>query len=122
MPKTVLLVEDTDDTRELMKIMLEMLGHNVIEATDGSEAVKIAQTNGFDLVLMDIAMPIMDGIEATKAIKAMDNVSDVPIVAITAHSDKYQQEAMDAGVTEIVRKPVDLDDLRPIVSHYLAVD
>jgi CheY-like chemotaxis protein len=120
MSKTVLLVEDTDDTRELMRLMLEMLGHNVIEAADGQEAVDIAQGNGFDLVLMDIAMPVKDGIEATREMKQIDKISDVPIIAITAHSDKYKDEALEAGVTEIVKKPVNFEDLKPILSHYLS--
>ena len=64
MSKTVLLVEDTVDARELLTFMLEMLGLDVIEASDGAEAVKLARQAGFDLFLMDIAMPVMDGITA----------------------------------------------------------
>ena len=119
--KTVLLVEDYDDTRELMKYLLEdVLEHRVIEAIDGSEAVEQARLARPDLILMDISMPVMDGIEATRLIKQLDGYTDVPIVAITGHTEKYQNEAIKAGVTEVISKPVNLDDLRPILSHYLA--
>ncbi len=121
MLKTVLLVEDYQDTRELMRFLLEViLEHRVIEAVDGSEAVKQARQERPDLILMDISMPVMDGIEATRLIKQLDGFDDIPIVAVTGHSEKYQNEAIDAGVTEVIRKPVDIDDLKPLLSHYLA--
>lgn len=121
MAKTVLIVDDSDDARELMRLMIEMLGQNVIEAADGSEAVEIAKNNGLDLILMDIAMPQMDGIEATKRIKQIKEAADIPIVMVTAHSQKYQSEALEAGAYEIVSKPVDFDDLKPLLSNYLSV-
>ena len=121
MLKTVLLVEDYDDTREMMKYLLEdVLEHRVIEAIDGSEAVEQARQVRPDLILMDISMPVMDGIEATRLIKQLDGYTDVPIVAITGHTEKYQNEAIKAGVTEVISKPVNLEDLKPILSHYLA--
>lgn len=120
MARTVLLVEDTDDTRDFMKFLLEMNGVTVIEATNGLEAVQAAQAEDFDLVLMDIAMPVMNGIDATKAIKKLENAASVPIIAVTAFRDKYYEEALDAGVAEIVPKPVDFEDLKPILSRYLS--
>jgi CheY-like chemotaxis protein len=120
MLKTVLLVEDYEDTRELLRFLLEViLGHHVIEAANGCEAVNQAKRIHPDLILMDISMPVMDGIEATRLIKQLEGFADVPIVAITGHSDKYQKEALQAGVNEVVCKPVELEDLKPLVSHYL---
>ncbi len=119
MPRTILLVEDTDDTRQLIKLMLEMLGCRVIEAVDGQQAVEIAHKDEFDLVLMDLAMPNMDGITATKQLKQLDKTAQIPIVAITAHTDKYQTEALRAGVAEVVPKPVEMNDLKPLLSVYL---
>lgn len=119
--KTVLLVEDYQDTRDLMRFLLEIiLEHRVIEAVDGSEAVKQARQERPDLILMDISMPVMDGIEATRLIKQLEGFAEIPIVAITGHTEKYQIEAINAGVSEVISKPVDLDDLQPILSHYLA--
>ena len=119
MPKTILLVEDTTDIRLMMKVMIEMLGHQVVEASNGSEAVEIAEGNGFDLVLMDLAMPIMDGIEATRRIKQIEKVADIPIIAVTAHSSKYHDKALKAGVTDIVKKPIGISELKPILLQYL---
>lgn len=122
MSKTVLLVEDYADTRELMKFMLEeVMGHHVIEAVNGLEAVEQARQERPDIILMDISMPVMDGIEATRLIKMLDGFDDVPIVAITAHSDEYQEEALNAGVNQVVCKPVDLEELQPVLSHYLSL-
>jgi CheY-like chemotaxis protein len=119
MPKTILVVEDYDDARYLIKIMLQMLGHNVIEATDGREALEYAQEKRPDLILMDLALPVMDGVTATKQIRQLDGMADVPVVCVTAHSEKYRDEALQAGANLVVRKPVDMDDLRPILSQYL---
>lgn len=120
MPKTILVVEDYDDARYLLKFMLQMLGHRVVEATDGREAVECVKQDPPDLILMDLALPIMDGVTATKIIKGIDVASDVPIVCVTAHSEKYRDEALQAGANLVVRKPVDMDDLKPILSQYLS--
>lgn len=119
MVKTILVVEDYDDARYLIKVMLQMLGHRVVEATDGREAVEFAQREHPDLILMDLSLPLMDGVTATKLIREMDEVSEVPVVCVTAHSEKYRDEALRAGANLVVRKPVDMDDLKPILSQYL---
>ena len=120
MPKTILVVEDYDDARYLIKFMLQMLGHRVVEATDGREAVECVMRERPDLILMDLALPIMDGVTATKAIREMDEVSEIPVVCVTAHNEKYRNEAIQAGANMVVRKPVDMDDLKPILSQYLS--
>lgn len=120
MPKTILVVEDYDDARQLIKVMLQMLGHRVIEATDGREAIEAVKREKPDLILMDLALPIMDGVAATRRIREMDGVSEIPVVCVTAHSEKYRDEAIKAGANQIVRKPVDMEDLKPILSQYLS--
>jgi CheY-like chemotaxis protein len=120
MPKTILVVEDYDDARYLIKFMLQMLGHRVIEATDGREAIECVKKDRPDLILMDLALPIMDGVTATKVIREMEESSDVPVVCVTAHSEKYRNEALQAGANMVVRKPVDMEDLKPILSQYLS--
>lgn len=123
MRKIILVVEDYDDSRELIKYMLESLGHEVVEATNGSEAVDCARQEHPDLILMDIAMPIMDGIAATRAIRMFseDNLAQVPIICLTAHINSYLQEALDAGCNEVVGKPINMTALQPLVQQYLAV-
>jgi CheY-like chemotaxis protein len=119
--KTILLVEDYADTRDLMKFLLEViLGYYVIEAANGLEAVEQAKSKQPDLILMDISMPVMDGIEATRRIKQLDGFADIPIIAVTGHTEKYQTDAIKAGIVEVVQKPVDIDELKPLVSSYLA--
>jgi len=115
----ILLVEDYEDSRYLTKLLLEMLGYSVIEAADGREAVELALQKNPGLILMDIGLPEMDGITATKIIRASDELADVPVVFITAHSDKYKEDAVRAGCNEIVSKPIDLETLKSVVTHYL---
>ena len=121
MPKTVLIVEDYEDTRELIKFMLEVLGLDVLEAADGQQAVDCTKTKHPDLILMDISMPVMDGIVATRIIRTLVDAggANVPIVCLTAHGSSYGKEALAAGCNEVVSKPVDFETLKPIVSQYL---
>ena len=119
MAKTILVVEDYDDARYLIKVMLQMLGHRVIEATDGREALEYVKAERPDLILMDLSLPLVDGVTATRMIRELESSADIPIVCVTAHSEKYREEAIKAGADMVVRKPVDLDDLKPILSQYL---
>lgn len=119
MAKTILVVEDYDDARQLLKVMLQMLGYRVVEATDGREAVEYVKKERPDLILMDLALPLMDGVTATKLIREMEgDISEVPVVCVTAHSEKYRTEALEAGANQVLRKPVDMDSLRPVLSEY----
>lgn len=120
MSKTVLVVEDHDDIRKMMKILLELYGYNVLEAQDGSEAVENAKQYHPDLILMDLAMPIMDGITATKVIREERGFARVPILAVTGYGKEYAQKALDSGCDEVLQKPLNFSRLRPLLSHYLA--
>jgi CheY-like chemotaxis protein len=120
MRKRVLVAEDYDDIRRMMKILLECRGYEVLEAADGFEAVKKAVSDNPDLILMDIAMPVMDGLQATQAIRQHDNLADVPIVAVTAYGDFYGDKAMDAGCNDVIQKPLDFGNLEPLVESYIA--
>lgn len=119
MMKTILVVEDYDDARQLLKVMLQMLGYRVVEATDGREALDYVKKERPDLILMDLALPLMDGVTTTKMIRQTEGVSDVPVVCVTAHCEKYRNEALEAGANKIVRKPIDMDALKPLLSEYL---
>jgi CheY-like chemotaxis protein len=119
MRKQVLVAEDFDDVRGMMKAFLEHEGFEVLEAADGYEAVEKAVSNRPDLILMDIAMPVMDGIQATTAIRQHDELAEVPIVAVTAYADFYYDRARDVGCNDVIQKPVDFKRLDPIVHSYV---
>src|SRR5687768_15088102 len=98
--KKVLVAEDENDLRKMMKILLEMQGFIVIEAADGYEAVEKALDQLPDLILMDIAMPVMGGLESARTMRLHDELNDVPIVAVTAYGDFYDERARKAGCTD----------------------
>lgn len=119
MSKKVLVVEDYDDARRLYKQMLEDIGFSVVEATDGYEALEQFHEEHPSLILMDMALPGMDGVAATRRIKDITEQNDVPIIGITAHGSFYNERAKDAGCDAIVSKPIDLKKLTRIISKYL---
>lgn len=118
MQKRVLIADDFTDTRKLIKLLLEKNGYEVIEAADGYEAVKQAVKNRPNLILMDIAMPVMDGIQATQAIRRHYDLTEVPIVAVTAYGDFYNERARDVGCNDVIQKPVEIGMLPPLVAKY----
>ena len=121
MAKKVLIVEDYEDTREFMKILLESYGYKVIEAADGIEAIDRVKQYHPDLILMDISLPVVDGLTATRAIREFDEESKkVPIIAVTAFGKNYYKKAIEAGCNDLIDKPVDFDSLEPILKSYLA--
>ena len=122
MSKKVLIVEDYEDTREFMKFLLETYGYQVIEAADGIEAIDRVRQQHPDLVLMDISLPVVDGLTATRAIREFDgNARQLPIIAVTAFGKYHYQKAIDAGCNDLIDKPIDFDVLEPILNQYLSV-
>jgi CheY-like chemotaxis protein len=118
MNRKVLIVEDHEDIRQMMKVYLGCYGYEIVEATDGYEAVDIAVREMPDLILMDIAMPILDGIGATEAIRSHAELADIPIVALSAYGDFYREKALEVGCNDVIQKPLDFDRLEPIVERY----
>lgn len=119
--KTVLVAEDSADTRAVLLRVLASDGYRVVEAADGREAVEMAQRECPDLVLMDLNMPIMDGLAATERIRELkDRCGDVPVVAITAF-DTYgmKEAATEAGCNAYLIKPLALDELESVVAALL---
>src|SRR5262245_28214139 len=97
-PQTVLLVEDSTDVRELWRLWLTFWGFSVVEARNGSEAVERAVSSPPDLILMDLWMPVVDGIEAIKRLRAHHDTADIPIIALSAQSvTPTERAAADAG-------------------------
>ena len=117
--KRVLLAEDETDLRKMMKILLELQGYDVIEAADGYEAVEKAVEEEPDLILMDIAMPVMDGIDSTRTIRMHEELNEIPIVAVTAYGDFYSERARNAGCTDVIQKPIDFGQLKPMIERYM---
>ena len=117
--KTVLLVEDAEDCRYMMRRLLEMSGYRVIEAADGREAVECARRECPDVVLMDLNLPVMDGISATRYIRQLEELCDVPIIAVSAYdSDDFYDAACRAGCNEYVTKPVDYMRLNSLLGRF----
>jgi two-component system, cell cycle response regulator DivK len=119
--RTIMVVEDYDDTRMLLKQALEMLGYSVLEASNGQEAVDIADRERPDLILMDLDLPILDGIAATQRIRQQEHMETVPIVAVTAYPLSYSRvKAFAKGCNEYMPKPIDLSELARVVNRYLS--
>jgi two-component system cell cycle response regulator DivK len=117
--KKVLIAEDYADIRQMTRLMIELIGFDVIEAANGFEAVEMARKNHPDAVLMDIAMPELNGITAATMIHQIDSCRDVPIIAITAFGRDYLNEAGAYGFDAIIEKPVDMDELRFVLETRL---
>ena len=116
--KTVLVVDDVPDNQALMVALVKSFGYSVVTADNGREGIAKFTEFHPDLILMDIMMPVMDGIEATKIIRTSD-LEQVPIIALTAFHDNYHREALEAGCNGVIPKPINFDDLRSVLDQYL---
>jgi two-component system cell cycle response regulator DivK len=118
---TVLVVEDTEDNRQMMRRLLEMSGFRVVEATNGKEAVKVASDVRPQIILMDLSLPFIDGLAATRQIRRLPDLNRVPIVAVSAHDTAdFHNEALNAGCDAYVTKPIDYPELEELVNRLLA--
>ena len=118
--RTIMIVEDYDDTRILLRRVLERLGDSVLEASNGQEAVDIVDREHPDLILMDLDLPILDGIAATQRIRKQPEMEKVPIVAVTAYPMSYTHvKAFAKGCDEYMAKPIDTTELERLVTRYL---
>ena len=118
---TIMVAEDFDDTRIILRKALETNGYLVMEASNGQEAVDLVWKQCPDLILMDLNMPLLDGLAATEQIRQCKELcKDVTILAITAH-DTYgmKEAALEAGCDGYLTKPIDLDNLQKIVDRIL---
>ncbi|NLY41507.1 MAG: PAS domain S-box protein [Desulfovibrionales bacterium] len=118
-PLKILLAEDDEVNLFAAKSLLQRLGHQVVVARNGQEAVSLALTQDFDLVFMDIQMPVMDGVEATKAIRALDGPrAQVPVIAMTAYAMTGDENFfLDSGMTGYVPKPVNMHALELVLKQ-----
>ncbi len=113
---SVLLVEDTDDNRMMMRRLLELSGYRVSEAVNGVEAVKAAERETPNIILMDLSLPIVDGLAATRRIRQLPDLEKVPIIAVSAHDTAdFHAEALAAGCDAYITKPIDYSDLEDLI-------
>ena len=113
--KRLLLVDDSEDNQALMSIFLKKSGAEIVIAENGAQGVELALTSGFDAILMDIEMPVMNGVEATKALRARGFTK--PIIALTAHAmTEFQKTAKEAGFTDHLPKPITKDRLLSLLA------
>jgi CheY-like chemotaxis protein len=118
-PKRVLIVEDHDLNRDLLVQILED-AYAVFIAVDGADAVARVEGEPFDLILMDFGMPVMDGWEATRRIKANPGLAHIPIIAITSHAMVGDEEkARAAGCDDYLAKPIHEDELLAKIRHFI---
>ena len=117
---TVLVVDDAADNRILISLSLQSEGFRVLTAGDGEEAIKVASLARPDLILMDIAMPDVDGLTATRRIRELPELQHVPIVALTAfNTSGFQRAAYEAGCDAYMTKPLDFDRLNSLIGMLL---
>jgi len=117
----VLLVEDTEDNRFMMRRLLEMSGYRVAEATNGAEAVRTAEYERPEIILMDLSLPIIDGLAATRRIRQLPELESIPIIAVSAHDTAdFHAEALAAGCDAYVTKPIDYSELEDLITLLLA--
>ncbi len=120
MPVTILLCEDNDLSRDMLMRRLRRKGYGVILATDGSEGLNMAQEHKPDIILMDLSLPDMDGWEATRRLKAIDDTRNIPVIALTAHAMSGDREkALEAGCDDYDTKPVDLRRLLTKIGRFV---
>lgn len=120
MPK-LLLVEDNEMNRDMLSRRLERRGYVVVLAVDGAAGVAMAESEKPDLILMDMSLPVIDGWEATRTLKANPSTAPIPIIALTAHAMASDEEkARDAGCDDFDTKPIELPRLLEKITQQLA--
>ena len=117
-PRTILVVDDFDDTRLLLRTWLERRGFRVVEAENGIQAINQAETESPDLIIMDMQMPQLDGLAATRQIRNLKSMNEVPIVAVSAYgADQFRELALAAGCNEYVSTPFEPATLEGIIRN-----
>ena len=121
MPKTILVVEDNELNMKLFHDLLESQGYNILQTRNGVEALKIARTQKPDLILMDIQLPEVSGLEVTKWIKEDDDIKQIPVIAVTAFAMKGDEEKFRSGGCEAyIAKPISVNGFLETVARFLS--
>jgi two-component system cell cycle response regulator DivK len=118
--KRILVVEDQEDNRQILRDLLTNAGFDMVEAENGEEAIASAQASRPDLILMDIQLPILDGYEATRRIKADPNLKSIPIIVVTSYALSGDEDrARRAGCDDYVAKPFSPRQLLAKIKEYV---
>ena len=114
----ILVAEDNPDNQEILARRLQRRGYEVIVANDGQEAVDMTLVHRPDLVLMDISMPVLSGLDATTKLRTYAEMADLPIIALTAHAmERDREKCFAAGCTDFATKPVDFKNLLVLIEN-----
>ncbi len=117
----ILVVEDNEDVRLTLRLAVESRGYRVIEASDGEQAVSIASVERPDVILMDLSLPVIDGLTATRLIRENALTANAIIIAVTAHIEAdYRTKALAAGCNAYVTKPIDFNWLNDLIGNLLS--
>ena len=117
--KRVLVVDDHEDIRAMMRLTIETFGYSVIEAAGPYDAIGKVQKSQPDLILMDIGLPLLDGLSTAKLIIGLEHCGQIPIVAVTAYRD-IRDQATKAGCVDVLYKPIEPERLEQILNRHLA--
>jgi CheY-like chemotaxis protein len=117
---TALVVDDSTANRRILASLLESAGVRVITAAGGFEAIRLTRAHRPEVVFMDLRMSDLDGVEATRRLRADPTTARIPIIAVTAYGKSYYRQAIEAGCDDLINKPLDFDNLEPIFNQYLA--
>ena len=121
MSKCILVVEDQEDNRQILRDLLGNAGYQLVEAGNGEEAIAAVATQRFDLILMDIQLPVMDGYEATRRIRSNPELNSIPIIAVTSYAlTGDEAKALAAGCNGYITKPYSPRVLLAKVREHLA--
>lgn len=113
---TILVAEDSNDGREMMRMLLGLKGYEVFSAENGVRAVELALTRHPDLILLDLELPGLDGLEVVRILRTHHELRDTPIIIVSGHDpDGYRQPAIDAGSSDYLPKPIDFERLDAIL-------
>jgi two-component system cell cycle response regulator len=119
----ILIAEDFEENRIALKLLLKHSGYDVIEAEDGRQAVEAIRREKPDLVLMDVTLPEIDGLQATREIRDQDEFQQIPIIIVSAHdNEEIRQQAAEAGGTEYISKPIEIENLLKLIESCLSAD
>ncbi len=120
MKKKILIVEDNNDSREIMALFITKMGYHPIKAKNSNEAIALAESEWPDLIFMDMELPDLDGVETTTAIRQNPKTSHIPVVALTAWiSELWQEKAARVGIVTYLMKPVAAHTLKQTIEEYI---
>lgn len=116
----ILIADDNEMNRSLMLALLQRKGHEVLEAEDGAQAVKLAKEHTPDLIIMDIQMPVLDGVTALRMLRADESIKEIPVIAVTSYAMKGDKEKfLNAGFDSYIPKPINIREIAEFIEQYI---